>query len=160
MSQLFNDYLKINSTNIIDFKFAIPHFFNSDKFKINQALIQNKETIDYINKHTKFEYLFKIILSNFKRKHKKKIGILNDAALSCLNGLVDKITIKIETQFSYNKKLNSFSKLTNLEDYPNIKWEADSKGYVYPEVDSMFGDSVEDKDKMKLDVLKDDNKLK
>jgi hypothetical protein len=155
MSELFNQYIKLNGDNIINFKFTVPEFFNSDKFRINQLLIQNKETIDIINTHSKFEYLFKILLSNFKHKHKKKIGILNDAALKCLNELVDKISIKIETQFSYNKKLNSFSTMTNLDNYPNIKWEADAKGYVYPQVDSLFGDSIDDEDKKKLDNLKD-----
>jgi hypothetical protein len=135
-------YIQKYERNIIDFIFVVPEFFNSDKFRINQALINNKTTLDYINKHSKIEYVFKIIMSNFQRQHKKEIGIINNIALEHLNNLSRKIQVKVEEQFNYNIKLNKYSyQLTNLNKYPNIKWEEDSKGYVYPEVDSLFPDN-------------------
>ncbi|TXG80915.1 MAG: hypothetical protein E6R13_07310 [Spirochaetes bacterium] len=140
--KLFNMYIQKYERNIIDFIFVVPEFFNSDKFRINQALINNKTTLDYINKHSKIEYVFKIIMSNFQRQHKKEIGIINNIALEQLNNLSRKIQVKVEEQFNYNIKLNKYSyQLTNLNKYPNIKWEEDSKGYVYPEVDSLFPDN-------------------
>lgn len=140
--KLFNMYIQKYERNIIDFIFVVPEFFNSDKFRINQALINNKTTLDYINKHSKIEYVFKIIMSNFQRQHKKEIGIINNIALEQLNNLSRKIQVKVEEQFNYNIKLNKYSyQLTNLNKYPNIKWEEDSKGYVYPEVDSLFIDN-------------------
>lgn len=140
--KLFNMYIQKYERNIIDFIFVVPEFFNSDKFRINQALINNKTTLDYINKHSKIEYVFKIIMSNFQRQHKKEIGIINNIALEHLNNLSRKIQVKVEEQFNYNIKLNKYSyQLTNLNKYPNIKWEEDSKGYVYPEVDSLFPDN-------------------
>jgi hypothetical protein len=149
ISKLFNMYIQKYEINIIDFIFTVPEFFNSDKFRINQALIKNETTLDYINKHSKIEYVFKIILSNFQRKHKKEIGIINNIALDHLNTLVRKIELKIETQLNYNNKLNKYSyNLKDLKDYPNIKWEEDNKGYAYPEVDSLFGDENNDKKKL------------
>lgn len=137
--KLFNMYIQKYEKNIIDFIFVVPEFFNSDKFRINQALINNKTTLDYINKHSKIEYVFKIIMSNFQRQHKKEIGIINNIALEQLNNLSRKIQVKVEEQFNYNIKLNKYSyQLTSLNKYPNIKWEEDSKGYVYPEIDSLF----------------------
>lgn len=154
MCKLYNMYIQKYETNIIDFIFVVPEFFNSDKFRINQALIKNETTLDYINKHTKLEYMFKILLSNFQRKHKREIGIINDVALEHLNTLVRKIELKIEIQFNYNVKLNKYSyQLQDLKDFPNITWEEDNKGYVYPEVDSLFGDN-DANNKKKLDKKK------
>lgn len=151
--KLYNMYIQKYETNIIDFIFIVPEFFNSDKFRINQALINNETTLDYINKHPKLEYVFKILLSNFQKNHKKEIGIINDIALQHLNNLVRKIELKIETQLNYNHKLNKYSyQLKDLSKYPNIKWEEDNKGYVYPEIDSLFGD--EGQNKKKLDKKK------
>jgi len=75
--------------------------------------------------------------------------------LDILNTLVDKITVKCETQFSYNTKLDDNVELRDISKYQNIKWEEDNKGYVYPEIDSIFGNSDgEEKDKLKKHKLK------
>ncbi len=148
--KLYNMYLQKYENNIIDFIFVVPEFFNNDKFRINQSFITNSTTLAFINKNSKLEYVFKILLSNFQRQHKKNIGILNDIALEHLNTLSRKIQIKTEEQFNYNRTLNNFSKTPSLDKYPNIKWEEDNKGYVYPEIDSIFPDSTgNDKKKIK-----------
>lgn len=152
ISKLYNMYINKYEKNIIDFIFVVPQFFNSDKFKINQSLITDQSTLDYINKHSKLEYVFKIVLSAFQRPHKKEIGIIKDIALDHLNDMIKKIQLKIEDQFRYNSRLNKYSyQFKDLSKYPNIKWEEDSKGYVYPEIDSIFGDYKGlDKKKIKL----------
>jgi hypothetical protein len=149
MSKLYNMYMEKNEHNILDFIFTVPDFFNSDKFRINQVFIKNETTLDYINKNNKFEYVFKIILYSFKYKHKKCIGIFNNTTVQHLNNLIKKIHIKIEEQLNYNNKLSKYSyQLKNLKSYPNIAWEQDYKGYVFPEVVSLFGDyQSEDKKK-------------
>jgi hypothetical protein len=58
-------YIEKYKKNIVDFIFSVPKFFNSEKFRINQLLIKNEDTVKYINEHPKLEYVFKIILSNF-----------------------------------------------------------------------------------------------
>jgi hypothetical protein len=119
--KLFNMYVQKNEKNIIDFDFTIPQFFNTDKFKINQDLITNKTTLDYLNIDIKLEYLFKIILSCFQKEKKKNIGILNDTVLLHLNKLIKKINIKVEEQFNYNRKLSKYNfKITDLTAFPNI----------------------------------------
>ena len=148
MCDLFNQYVEKYGKNIIDMMFVVPSFFNNDKFRINQSLIKNKTTIDNINKHTKLEYMFKIILSSFQRFHKKEIGIINDIALVHLNTLIRKVTVKIEEIYNYNYRLNKYShQISNLDDYENIKYEEDDKGYVYPEIDSLFKDNTDDNKK-------------
>lgn len=150
ISKLFNMYIQKYEKNIIDFVFTVPAFFNNEKFRINQQLLKNQTTIDIINKHTKLEYVFKIILSSFQNEHKKCIGIINEIALQHLNDLVRKIQLKVEDQFNYNIKLNKHVyQLKDLSKYPNIKWEEDSKGYVYPEIGKLFNDT--DSNKKKLD---------
>jgi len=154
ISELFNQYILKYEKNIIDFDFVVPNFFNSDKFKINQNLIKNETTIDYINTNNKLEYVFKIILSTFQKQvHKKTIGIINNIALEQLNTLSRKINVKVVEQFNFNSKLNMFSyQLKNLSDFRNIKWEEDSKGYTQRKVDSILSDL--DSDKKKLDKKK------
>lgn len=147
---LYNKYIEKYEKDIMDFIFVVPSFFNSDKFRINQALINNKETIAFINKHAKLEYILKILISGFQKPFRKEIGIINEIALEHLNTLVRKIQVKVEEQFNYNSKLSNYAyKLTSLDDFPDIKWQEDDKGYVYPEIDSMFdGDSSDGKKKM------------
>lgn len=148
--KLYNIYISKYEKNIIDFKFIIPGFFKSDKFKINQALIKDKTTLDYINKNNKLEYVFKIVLSSFQKQHKKPIGIIQDISLKHLNDTIKKVQLKIEDQFRYNSRLSKFAyQFKDLSQFPNIKWEQDNKGYVYPEIDSLFQKDVDIDKKIK-----------
>jgi len=151
ISKLFNMYCNKYEQNIIDFSFTVPEFFNSDKFRVNQGLIKNQTTIELLNKHSKLEYLFKILLSNFQREQKKQIGIINEIALEHLNNLIRKIQIKIEEQLNYNTNIDRYSfKYHDLNNYPNIKWEQDHKGHVMTDMGSLFPDNNDtDKKKMK-----------
>lgn len=152
--KLYNMYLEKYKDDILNFSFIVPTFFQTDKFRINQAFIKNETTIDFINTHPKLEYVFKIILSTFKTKMKKEIGIFNETTLEHLNNLIVKVHIKVEEQLNYNIKINKYSyQLKDMKDYKNITWEEDYKGYVYPDVVSLFGDYDEDKKKkMKKNV--------
>ena len=152
--KLYNMYLEKYKDDILNFSFIVPTFFQTDKFRINQAFIKNETTIDFINTHPKLEYVFKIILSTFKTKMKKQIGVFNETTLEHLNNLIVKVHIKVEEQLNYNIKINKYSyQLKDMKDYKNITWEEDYKGYVYPDVVSLFGDYDEDKKKkMKKNV--------
>jgi hypothetical protein len=149
MSGLFNKYIIKYETSIMDFVFIVPTFFNSDKFRINQSLISNPDTIIYINKHSKLEYILKIIIAGFQRQFKKEIGIINNISLNHLNDLVRKIQVKVEEQFNYNTKLDKFSYQHNLDKYPSIKWTEDSDGRVNPKIGPLFSDDENDSGKKK-----------
>ena len=155
ISKLFNMYCSKYEENIIDFSFSVPEFFNTDKFRVNQGLIKNQTTIELINKHSKLEYLFKILLSNFQREQKKQVGIINEIALEHLNNLIRKIQIKIEEQLNYNTNIDRYNfKYQDLTNYPNIKWEEDHRGHVMTDMGSLFPDNNGDDDKKKLDKKK------
>lgn len=146
ISKLFNNWMDKYEKNIIDFKFTIPVFFNQDKFKINQDFIHNKTTLDFINKNAKLEYAFKIILSSFQRERKKTIGIINDQALIHLNALIKKIQIKVEEMLNWNHKLSQFSyKQKDMSQFPNIKYDQDGDGYVYPDLTGALSKDITDK---------------
>ncbi len=131
ISKMFNSWVDKNEKGIMDFKFSVPQFFNQDKFKINQDLIYNKTTLDLINKHSKLEYCFKILLSSFQTERKKPIGIINDQVLIHLNAQIRKVQLRIEELLNWNHKLNSFAyKQKDLTKFPNIKWKEDHKGTV------------------------------
>lgn len=149
ISKLYNMYIDKYEKNILDFVFTVPEFFNNNKFRINQQLISNKTTIDYINKHSKLEYLFKILLSSFQREFKKEIGIINNIALGHLNGMIKKIQIKVNDIYNHNLRIDKYSyQLQDLKDFPNIQWEEDSRGYTYPEIGSLLQDNEENKKKL------------
>lgn len=145
--EIYNEYMLKHANEILDFDFSIPEFFSNDKFKVNQQLIKNKETINWINKDEKFEYLFKIILSVFRHEQKKSIGVLTNTALKYLNELINQIHIKVEKMYLISKNIETI----DLDKYPNLKWSSDYKGYSYPEIDSIFNDSndTDKKDKLK-----------
>jgi hypothetical protein len=148
ISKLFNLWIEKNEQGIIDFKFSVPTFFNSNKFKINQDLIHNQTTLDWINKNPKFEYCFKIILSSFQKERKKTIGVINNQALLHLNTQIRKVQLRIEELLNWNHKLNQFAyKQKDLTKFPNIKWEEDNDGKVYPDMTGILDVSKEDKKK-------------
>ena len=125
--------------------------FNEDEQVLNGSY---SEIIELINKHSKLEYLFKILLSNFQREQKKQVGIINEVALEHLNNLIRKIQIKIEEQLSYNTNIDRYTfKYQDLQKYPNIKWEQDHRGYVMTDMGSLFPETTED-DKKKLNKKK------
>jgi hypothetical protein len=155
MSKLYAMYIGKYEKSIENFVFTVPSFFNRDKFRINQELIANKTVLDYINKSTKLEYVFKIILASFQRERKKPIGIINDIALEHLNKMVVAIQDKVDMQFNLNSQLNRHTyQLQNLDKFPNLKWEEDAKGYVYPEIGSLFDTDGGSDKKKKFDDKK------
>lgn len=154
MSKLYNMYIEKYNVDIKQFEFSVPTFFDKDKFKINQDLIQNKTTHSWINQNAKFEYVFKILLSSFQRERKKPIGVINEIVLVYYNRLVRKIQIRVEELLNWNHRLDQFSyQQKDLTQFPNIKWEEDSKGYSYPEIGGLFGNE-EDQDKKKKVIKK------
>lgn len=142
MCELYNKYMSLHSNDINELDFIIPDFFNEDKFKINQLLISNELTLDYINRENKNEYLLKIILNTFKNKQNKKIGIFTDLTLKYLNDIIRKIHIKIEELFNYNINFPSYLIKPDLANFPNIKWEEDGKGYVKTKQGQLFDDTL------------------
>lgn len=142
MCHLYNLYMLKHEKDIEQLEFTIPNFFNTDKFKINQVLIENADTRNYINNSNKNEYLLKIILMTFRRTQKKKIGIFTDLTLKYLNDIVRKIHVKIEELFNYNTNFPSYVMKPNLDKYPNIKWEEDDKGYVKTKKGKLFDDTA------------------
>lgn len=148
--ELYNKYMFLYSDNIKQLEFNIPDFFNDDKFKINQLLISDKTTIDFINVDNKNEYLLKIILNTFRNKQTKKIGIFTDLTLKYLNDIIRKLHIKIEELFNYNINFPSYLVKTDLDKFPNIKWEEDNKGRVKTTQGKLFDDTLSNNNKKKF----------
>lgn len=139
MCELFNDYIKLYKENVLQLDFVIPDFFYTDKFRINQSLISNELTLDIINEDKKLEYFLKIILTTFKEKNINKVGIFTDVIIKYLNSMIYKIHSKIEVLFNYNTNKSSYI-VPNINDYENIKWEEDDKGYVKTKAGKLFND--------------------
>lgn len=139
MSKLFNVYIDETKNDLLEWDFIIPEFFDKEKFKINTELISNKLTKEYIELHPKLEYIFKVILSSFSKKRKKRIGIFTDNTIESFNKFVEKIDDHIT---NYLKVLTQ-SRLTrgNLIDFGqffDIKYDTDSQDNVYPDIYDEF----------------------
>jgi len=143
ISNVFNEYMKNNEKNILEWDFIIPSFFKEDKFKINIDLISNKETVNYIKSSDKIEYVFKCILGSFNKPKKKPVGVFNEITLENFNVFVDKLDRIIDKALKTNREYElQKDDLKNFKDYFNLKYNVDSQGELYPDVYSEFGEET------------------
>jgi len=135
--KLFNVYLSKVKSDLLDFDFIVPEFFDKDKFRINLALIPNELTKRYIKENKKIEYIFKVILGSFNKKRKKPIGILTEPTIVVFNNFVDHIHKRIN--LSLNKKSETDiirSGLVDFGEFFDIKssYDKDGEGKSYPDI--------------------------
>jgi len=146
--KLFNIYISEIKEDLTNFEFDIPDFFDKEKFKINNELIKNKLTKDYINEDDKFEYIFKVILGSFNKKRKKPIGIFTSNTVILFNKLVNEIDGYIS---KYLGKMHEIelgrAGLLDFGDFFEIQYDTDAEGQVYPDVYDEFERGGEEKKK-------------
>jgi hypothetical protein len=147
--KLYNIYISEVKSDLIDFDFIVPDFFDKDKFKINTELITNKLTKEYINEHPKLEYIFKVILGSFNKKKKKPIGVFTENTVKSFNKFVDEIDNHINTYLGRMHEIElGRAGLLDFQDFFDIQYDTDAEGQVYPDVYSEFsGETTEDKKK-------------
>jgi hypothetical protein len=137
--KLFNIYLSEVKEDLLQFDFAVPEFFDKDKFRINKELIQNKKTKSLIEESPKIEYIFKVILGSFNKKRKKTIGVFTEDTLVIFNTFVDRINSYLDKHL---KKLSEIEltrkKLLDFGDFFEIKYDTDGDEQVYPDIYTEF----------------------
>lgn len=143
MCEVFNKYISEREDRISKFEFDIPSFYQDDIFKLNLDLITNKTTSIILNRSTKNQYIFKILLSSFRYKKKKENGIINTDILKMFNNQIDKInkiidrTLRIESEEALKK-----SDLLDFEKFFDIKYpKPDASGTFHfnvPEPEEVF----------------------
>ena len=150
MCNMFNKYMLNVKSDLMNFQFTIPEFFDKEKFKINKELISNKITRQHLESDSKIEYIFKILLGSFKKKKKKAIGIFEEKTVVVFNKYIDDISkyidncLKIEQQRTATKK-----GLVDFGEYFDIKYDTDGEGKVYPDIYKEF-----EKDKLNKKLKK------
>ena len=151
ISKLYNIYISDVKSDLIDFDFIVPDFFNKDKFKINTELITNKLTKEYINEHTKLEYIFKVILGSFNKKRKKPIGVFTENTVTLFNKFVDEINDHIDKYLGRMHEIElGRAGLLDFQDFFDIKYDTDGTGDVWPDIYSEFEKDIsQDKKKKK-----------
>ena len=149
MSRLFNLYMAKTSGDLINFQFVIPPFFNQDKFKINRKLILNRDTVNWIMKSDKLEYVFKVILSSFQKPKRKPIGIFTEQTITTFNKLVMQINNRIRDALKYAIDLDGYTKkVLNFDEFAEIAWETDADGKAYPNSDEIYNNQDDKKKKL------------
>jgi hypothetical protein len=139
--RLYNTYINDVKSDILNFNFVIPKFFNKEKFRINTEVIPNKLTRELIEEDPRLEYTFKVILGSLKAKKKKNIGLFTDSTTILFNKFVDQISNHIDKKLKYhsdNELRNSG--LVNFNDFIEIKYDIDAENKVYPDLISEIED--------------------
>jgi hypothetical protein len=151
ISSIFNEYVENIKKELDDWNLSIPEFFSNDKFRINTFLLKNQKTIDLIKSSGKIEYLFKLILSSFNKKKDKPVGIFNEKTLELFNKQVDIISNFLDELLKVNREFFLRNNdLMNFKDYFNVKYNVDSQGQVYPDVDKLMAEIPESEEKKKM----------
>jgi hypothetical protein len=136
---MFNKYMLNVKSDLINFQFAIPEFFDKEKFKINKELIPNTITRQHLESDDKIEYIFKIILGSFKKKKKKAIGIFEEKTVIVFNKYIDDISKYIDTCLKIEQQRTATKKgLVDFGEYFEINYDTDGEGNVYPDIYNEF----------------------
>jgi hypothetical protein len=144
MCLLFNDYCKNRQTKINNFEFSIPPFFYEDKFKINTMMVDNPQTRYWLDSSSKLQYFFKIILSSFRQRKKKAIGVFNDTTLKIFNDSVDMLQALIDKKLKVVRDVDTLGgNLMNFSDFYKIQYPKDGEGNVYPDMYHELGGDEE-----------------
>lgn len=148
--KLFNIYIGEVKSDLLDFDFIVPDFFDKEKFKINTELIKNKLTKEYLSESDKLEYIFKVILGSFNKKRKKAIGIFTDNTVKLFNNFVDDIQNHIDKYLNRMHEIElTRAGLVDFSDFLDLKYDVDADGEVYPDVYSEFEKGVKQDNKKK-----------
>lgn len=151
MCNIFNSYIENRMNRILNFDFNVPPFFYKEKFKLNIDLVNNQKTKYYLKKSDKIEYLFKVILSSFRYRKNKPIGVLTNNTLNIFNQYVDTISSIIDRALRIERE-EALSKhdLLDFNTFYNIKYPQDGEGKVYPDLYKNLEDEVYSNTKKKL----------
>ena len=129
---LFNMYVEQVMDDLIKFDFVVPTFFDSEKFRINTRLIPNKKTLIYINKNSKIEYMFKVLLASLNKPKKKEVGMFAPSTLELYNNYVKKIDSYLDSLLNKKSEIElARSGLLDFGQFFDIKYDVDGAGDVY-----------------------------
>jgi hypothetical protein len=132
---IFNEYCKTRSEKIINFNFNIPPFFHEEKFRINIDMVSNSQTKYWIESNNKLQYFFKVILSSFRQRKKKPIGIFNETTLKIFNDAVDKLQSIVDKKLKVIRDSDlAGSNLLNFTDFFKVTYPKDADNQVYPDL--------------------------
>jgi len=136
---MFNKYMLNVKSDLVNFQFSIPEFFDKEKFKINKELIPNAITRQHLESNEKIEYIFKIILGSFKKKKKRAIGIFEEKTVVVFNKYIDDISTYIDTCLKIEQQRTATKRgLVDFGEYFEINYDTDGEGKVYPDIYNEF----------------------
>jgi hypothetical protein len=136
---MFNKYMLNVKSDLVNFQFSIPEFFDKEKFKINKELIPNAITRQHLESNEKIEYIFKIILGSSKKKKKRAIGIFEEKTVVVFNKYIDDISTYIDTCLKIEQQRTATKRgLVDFGEYFEINYDTDGEGKVYPDIYNEF----------------------
>lgn len=89
--QAFNELIAQKGDDYLDVDFNEPSFMKKEEFDLNTDFIKDQTTLSNILKNDSFKKLFKIMLSSFRKRKKKPVGVFTQEVIKQFNGTINKI---------------------------------------------------------------------
>lgn len=110
---IFNNYIKNNSEKYKDLNFDNPEFTKSEEFSLNTKFINNETTLKYLETK-KYDSLFQIFLSTFRKKRVKETKIITKYIIDELNQIIERISFIISLEEPSVKTFNDITQFKSL----------------------------------------------
>jgi cytidyltransferase-like protein len=169
MSDVFVKFLDRYSDKYKNSDFDEPEYLKKDEFRVNKAMVSNKEALAYMEEDDSFESLFKLIINQFRKIKKRSGGIISESVIEQFNMLVKDIEKRIskEDKKPINEsEIPSFMSFKDLMrkkvDYITEESTEEEDDYT-PEEDykkGSFSDFITDLEKIRSTRVKNEAPLK
>jgi cytidyltransferase-like protein len=152
MSNVFVNFLDENSSKYKGTDFQEPDYLRKDEFRVNKEFISNKAALNFIEKDSSFESLFKLMVNQFRKIKKRTGGIISQEIIEQFNKVVKEIENYISG--SKSKKINE-SEMPSFNDFRRniakkvqyVTEENEAEELESPEDDlNSFGEFISDLD--------------
>lgn len=133
MSDVFVKFLDRYSDKYKNSDFDEPEYLKKDEFRVNKAMVSNKEALAYMEEDDSFESLFKLIINQFRKIKKRSGGIISASVIEQFNMLVK----EIESRLAENKKQVNESEIPSFMSFKDL---------MRKKVDYITEEAVEEED--------------
>jgi len=160
MSNVFVSFLDENSPRYSGADFQEPEYLKREEFRVNRDFIQNKAALNYIEKDSSFESLFKLMVNQFRKIKKRTGGIISQEIVEQFNSVVKDIESHISKDKT--KKINE-SEIPSFSDFRKtiskkveyVTEENDKEDMEIPESDmDSFSEFISDLDHIEKTPVK------
>lgn len=124
VSEIFNDYVDVRGKQYLESEMEKPKFL-AKAGNFNSKLVKNPKTRMLIEKDSRYEYLFSVMIANL-RKPKFASGLLNESVVNRFNSKIEELDKVIGDDYSFLE----FSTIIKEEKEEPAKTEKEEPDYA------------------------------